>query len=353
MMYCIDPTLDEPIMLINSHIGFDEADGVGVIGSEFQRELMYLDTLGKKRIQVWINSVGGNVMDGYNIASAILKTKTPVDTYNLGLAGSIAGVIFMCGRNRIMMDYAQFMMHPVQGVKDKNVKESFNDSLSSLLSAKADISQEQVAEMMAATTWMGAEDCLKNGFCTQIESAKDVNKKRLSTANLDNFFLEAKSIVNKLVTKNQKVMLKVTNKLGLNEDANEDSILKAIQEAENKAATEKAQLGEEIEALKNQLQEKETELKAISEQAEATQAEVCKNMVNSFSAKIGTDEAVVNKWIGLAKNDFDGTKEMLEALPINAVANKIEIQPGNPAQPQPGDYLLERMKEIKNRTTTK
>jgi len=106
MIYCIDQNSDEPIMLINTHIGFDEADGMGIDGALFQKELLFLDTLGKKRIQVWINCVGGIVMDGYNIGSAILKTKTPVDTYNVGIAASIAGVLFMCGRNRVMMDYA-------------------------------------------------------------------------------------------------------------------------------------------------------------------------------------------------------------------------------------------------------
>ena len=122
MIYCIDENIDEPIMLINTHIGFDEENGQGIDGAQFQRELLYLDGLGKKRIQVWINSIGGVVMDGYNIASAILKTKTPVDTYNVGMSASIAGVIFMCGRNRIMLDYAQFMMHPASGTKDKKNK---------------------------------------------------------------------------------------------------------------------------------------------------------------------------------------------------------------------------------------
>ena len=59
-------------MLINTHIGFDETDGMGVDGAQFQRELLYLDSLGKKRIQVWINSIGGSVMEGYNIELAIL-----------------------------------------------------------------------------------------------------------------------------------------------------------------------------------------------------------------------------------------------------------------------------------------
>ena len=51
MIYCIDPTADEPIFLINKHIGYDKDDGMGIDGSIFQQELLQMDSLGKKRIQ--------------------------------------------------------------------------------------------------------------------------------------------------------------------------------------------------------------------------------------------------------------------------------------------------------------
>ena len=74
LLYTQDSTADEPIMLINKHIGYSEKDGQGVDGSLFQEELLYLDSLGKKAIQVWINSPGGSVVDGYNIC--LLYTST-------------------------------------------------------------------------------------------------------------------------------------------------------------------------------------------------------------------------------------------------------------------------------------
>ena len=107
--YTIDAESDEPIMLINKHIGYDESDGMGIDGAEFERELMTLDTMKKKRIQVWINSPGGMVLDGWSIYNSILKTKTKVDTYCVGIAASIAGVIFQAGRERNMADYGILM----------------------------------------------------------------------------------------------------------------------------------------------------------------------------------------------------------------------------------------------------
>jgi len=325
MIYCIDETLDEPIMLINSHIGFDDVDGMGIDGTIFQKELLYLDTLGKKRIQVWINSIGGVVIDGYSIGSTILKTKTPVDTYNVGMAASIAGAIFMCGRNRVTMDFAQFMMHPVSGAMDKKSAKSFEDSISTLLSAKSNMTQEEVSELMAETTWLNADQCLEKGICTEIEKTANVNKKRLSTANIDNFLREANLITNKfLKTKNKKSMLKVTNKLGLNDDANEESILKAIQEIENKAMTAKEKMKAEMDALKEKMDADNKAFDELKAKFDATKEDNCKNMVTGFATlgEIANDEAIINKWTALASNDFEGTKELLESLPVNKVRTK-------------------------------
>ncbi len=352
MIYCIDETLDEPIMLINSHIGFDEDDGMGIDGNLFQKELLYLDTLGKKRIQVWINSIGGLVLDGYSIGSTILKTKTPVDTYNVGIAASIAGAIFMCGRNRVMMDFAQFMMHPVSGANDKKSDKSFMDSISMLLSAKSNMTQEEVSGLMTETTWLNAEQCLEKGICTEIEKTANVNKKRLSTANIDNFLREANLITNKfLKTKTKKSMLKVTNKLGLNEDANEESILKAIQEIENKAMTAKEKLQAEMDALKEKMDADNKAFDELKAKFEATKEDNCKNMVTEFAkvGKIANDEAVINKWTALASNDFEGTKELLESLPVNKIANRIETSTAQVREPQVGDYMAEVLKGISNK----
>jgi len=114
--YCIDPLADEPIMLILKHIGnaYDDQGNIteyGVQGADFCRELLLLDNAGKRNIQIWINSVGGSVIDGYSILGAMLKTNATVDTYNIGVAASTAGWLFEAGQNRDMSDYATWMGH--------------------------------------------------------------------------------------------------------------------------------------------------------------------------------------------------------------------------------------------------
>ncbi len=99
-LYTVDPSADEPIILVNKWIGKDEIDGEGIMGDQFQAELLALDSMGKKRIQVWINSPGGIVTDGYSMYNAVIKSNTKVDTYCVGIAASIAGVLFQAGRKR-------------------------------------------------------------------------------------------------------------------------------------------------------------------------------------------------------------------------------------------------------------
>src|ERR1700761_7304409 len=114
--YVIDPAADEPIMLILQQIGntCNEAGDIiewGVQGADFCKELLMLDMMGKTRIQIWINSIGGSVIDGYSILGAMLKANTRVDTYNIGVAASTAGWLFEAGKTRDMCDYATWMGH--------------------------------------------------------------------------------------------------------------------------------------------------------------------------------------------------------------------------------------------------
>jgi ATP-dependent protease ClpP protease subunit len=323
---------DEPIMLLNREIGQEEGM---VSGASFQEQLMYLDSLGKKRIQVWINSVGGSVVDGYNIYNAILKSNTPVDTYNVGICASMAGAIFMAGRKRIMSDYAKLMMHPVQG-SDTKAYQSFMDSISEMISAKSNLSAEEVANMMQSTTWLGADECMAKNLCTSIEKTTDSNKKYLP--NETNLLLEysnklIEDLFNNNTKKQNKKMIEVTNKLNLNADASEQSILDAInslETAKNQAVTEKEMLQNELAELQTKQAEIESKLSVLESEKEMLNEQIATNnateMVNSFKNKLGDKTEVIEKWIAQAKNNFEMTKELLESLPLNVVANKIEVE---------------------------
>lgn len=65
----------------------------------------------RKPIVIYINSPGGNVTDGYALIDAIMTSKTPVYTVNLGIAYSMGFLIFIAGERRYSMPSATFLCH--------------------------------------------------------------------------------------------------------------------------------------------------------------------------------------------------------------------------------------------------
>jgi ATP-dependent Clp protease protease subunit len=357
MIYCIDPTADEPIMLLNKHIGFDEDDGMGIDGSIFQQELLQIDRLDKKRIQVWINSPGGVVTDGYSIYSAILKSNTPVDTYCLGAAASIAGVIFQAGRKRIMADYSWLMYHDPFGGENTQMLDVMKASIVKMIEQRCGMSDGEVSDMMKRTSFIPSSEALEMKLCDIIDPSISQNTKYLKKiTNHSEFQRECNLVLNTIINPKINTIMfpKVTMRLKLNDSAPEVDIvaaidaienraklaeemtLEAITEAQNKAKVsaeeldklkakfEKAEAARakaqsDYEDCKSQLDALEFDKKAGEEKAKETEA---KNMVEGF-AKIGrikNEEVIKLAWVNLAKVDFDGTKNMIEALPLNKVA---------------------------------
>ena len=334
-LYTIDVESDEPIMLINKHIGNDEQEGQGIDGSLFQEELLRLDQLGKKRIQVWINSGGGVVMDGYSIYNAILKSKTKVDTYNVGIAASIAAVIFQAGRKRIMADYSLLMYHNPYGGESVELKK-MRESIAVMIAQRTGKSIEEILKIMDRTTWITASEALLNGFTDEVEYSNEVNIKH---GNARAMWDSGKTIVNSILKPKNKTMNKVANKLGLIAEANEETILAAINKMEDDSKKMEEKMAKLEDAIKSkqaecsELEAKMDELKQKAEDAknEAKKAEdeakksEAKNMVENF-VKVGKiKNESVEKWVAKAIVDFDGVKNLLDELPTNAKAANINI----------------------------
>jgi len=365
MVYCVDETVKEPIMLINKHIGFDPTEGQGVDGALFQQELLYLDGLNKKRIQIWINSPGGTVMDGYNIYSAILKTNTPIDTYAVGGVASISAVIFQAGRKRIMSDYSWLMYHNPFGGTNVKLIETMKESIIKMISQRCEMSEEAVSSMMTRTSYINPAEAITLKMCDSIEESRSENTKYLKKiTNELEFHKECNNILNSLLNNDntnqtKKIMLtKVTMRLKLNDAATEDNIVKAIDEIENRAKTnevenirlldeiknKETENGNEIEKLKAKISKAEADLKKAQGEYDTCKAqldamemdkktaeenakkETAKNLIEGFAqmGRIKNEETTKLKWVETAlKLGVDEVKDMIEALPLNKVANTI------------------------------
>jgi ATP-dependent Clp protease protease subunit len=337
-LYTVDINAEEPIMLINKHIGYDSVDGYGIMGDMFQKELMFLDTLGKKSIKVYINSVGGSVMDGMSIYNAILTTTTKVDTYCVGVAASIAAVIFQAGRKHVMCDYGVLMFHnpfnpDAVGVSDGADIEAFTNSIATMISSRSGKEMDAVREMMNATTWLNAEEATTSGLCDIVEASAEYNKPRMvrQTVMQDKWKM-ANTILNKILKPINMTI--VASKLGLAETATEADMVTAIEAlqtapAANAADTAIAEMQNKITALELEKSEAATKLAAIEDSIKAKEIVAlttkATDMVNSFKAKLGGDNAdVLASWVNKAVADYDGTEKLIKAIPVNVPAAKID-----------------------------
>ena len=203
---------DTPIMLINDDIGVIKDNNGNVIGGidgkAWQEEFMYIDSLGKKSIEVRINSAGGSVLEGYNIFSAIDKAKTPTTTHNVGIAASIAGIIFLAGKDRVIEDYGQIMLHAPHSDSDEDVNKQINavkEQLTTIISSKG--KNIDANQYMREETWIDATSAYINGFATKVNVSKSDIKNKLKI-NLFNYLKKDLSLPNQNTTNMTEVEIK-------------------------------------------------------------------------------------------------------------------------------------------------
>ena len=132
---------------------------------------------GVKRINVYINSYGGEVSEGLAIYNALKRHPAHVTTYCDGMACSIASVIFMAGDSRVMGDASLLMIHNAWSAIAGNAKEmrKMADDLDKITAASVaaymehvTLSEVQLKHKMDAETWVTPSEALEWGFATQI-----------------------------------------------------------------------------------------------------------------------------------------------------------------------------------------
>lgn len=133
------------------------------------------------KINVFINSYGGEVAEGLAIYNALKRHKAKVVTYCDGFAASIASVIFMAGDERIMNDSSLLMIHNAWTIADGNAEQLRKqaDDLDKITKASvvayaahSTLSEEEIQNLMDKETWILPEEALEYGFATGVEKTE-------------------------------------------------------------------------------------------------------------------------------------------------------------------------------------
>lgn len=168
------------------HIFGDIVDDVyddGVCALSFAYELEQLGEVDS--IDVYINSYGGSVAQGFSIYNQLKNHPAKIRTICNGFACSIASVIFLAGDERIMQGASLLMIHNPFCMTMGNASElrKTADDLDKMAQVSIDLycqatglDESTIKDMMNKETWLSASDALELGFATNVEIKNEMDE---------------------------------------------------------------------------------------------------------------------------------------------------------------------------------
>jgi ATP-dependent Clp protease protease subunit len=139
---------------------------------------------GVTELDVFINSPGGSVTEGAAILALLDRFPANKTVYVDGIAASIASVIAMAGSKVVMHRSATMMIHEPYTLamgnaaalrKEAEVLDTMRESIVEAYAkrTKEKCDPKSLRDLMAAETWMTAQDALARGFADEVASDDD------------------------------------------------------------------------------------------------------------------------------------------------------------------------------------
>lgn len=143
--------------------------------------LMYLDLESHDPIQLYINSPGGYVTDGFAIYDTIKGINSPVHTICSGLAASMGSILLSVGEkgNRYIQPHAKVMIHqPLGGAQGQasNIEIQAKEILkikelsARILADNCGQDYDKVMKDFNRDYWMDAKESVEYGIVDQVMS---------------------------------------------------------------------------------------------------------------------------------------------------------------------------------------
>lgn len=162
---------------------YDEIGYWGVTAKDF---VSALGNVSASTINLRLNSPGGDVFDGITIHNALKQHSAKIIVHVDGLAASIASVIAMAGEEIRMAKNSFMMIHNAWTYTAGNAADlekmadtltKIDDTLVATYQEKSGAAVQDIRDMMAAETWLSAEESLSKGFCTCVGDPAEVKAK--------------------------------------------------------------------------------------------------------------------------------------------------------------------------------
>lgn len=173
------PGEDAACILLYGDIGdYDKVRSGDVVRELLEMEAQY------KKIDVRINSNGGDVYSGIAIFNAFRNTKADITIYVDGIGASIASAVALCGKPLYMSRFSRLMLHSIQGGAYGNKKElaevieqidSLENTLAEMLATRCKKTVDEIkAEYFDGSDhWLTAQQALDEGIIDGIYDTEE------------------------------------------------------------------------------------------------------------------------------------------------------------------------------------
>ena len=159
----------------------------GTIGADFFGEGITAQSLSDvlanagayNSITLRLNSPGGDLFEGVAIYNLLKSTGKPVNVIVDGMAASAASLIAMAGDKVTMGTGTTMMIHEAMSMcggfaadmrKMAETLDTVTASAADIYVAKTGMKKDEILSMMAAETWLSAQDCVAKGFANELST---------------------------------------------------------------------------------------------------------------------------------------------------------------------------------------
>ena len=144
-----------------------------------QAQLLFLDSVEKRDITLYINSPGGSVLCGLGIVDLMNYIKSDVATTNIGMCASMGSVLLSSGTKgkRSSLVYSKVMTHQVSHGNQGNVQdtrinqleaEKYNYILFKMLAENCGKSFDEVLEFSRRDRWYSSDEAKEFGLIDEV-----------------------------------------------------------------------------------------------------------------------------------------------------------------------------------------
>lgn len=264
-----------------------------------------LNDAGGQDVLINISSSGGSIVEGMAISEMIALYAGKTTTRGIGIVASAATIILMAGKKKEMTKNSFFMMHNSWGGVEGNVFElektiqllkMFDEQMAQIYTAQLESkgkliggskekTLEEVKKMMAAETWLTADEALEMGFIDIIIEEKEDNNsiyeetyamiraeakfKNIPNQIKNSMQVEKKTFLQQLATMfgfKAEITEQEPEEAPVAEEKAEEPVIEAKEEVKT---DDNAEIEAKIEALDKQLEEKQLKLEALEAEIQA------------------------------------------------------------------------------------